>query len=223
MSKTTMLLATALTALAFAALPALASAGTPETHCPEGAASCTIQIVGGAANLTRTANSLKVECSTMTGTGTMGTTGGSITLTFHGCTDSLIKGPCGTSSSGTGTILTTILPYDNIYTTDNKTSPGLLLTPSAGTSHITTVKCLDGHHTLTGNGFIGSINAPACGNSAGSLTVGFTQSSPGHQTHKQVTGTGTVFDLEEGGSTAALVASFTVKAANGGSISLTCV
>jgi hypothetical protein len=226
MSKKMMLLATALTALAFAALPAVASAGTPETHCSGSPSpTCEIEISGGAAELTRTANALKIQCSSMTGTGVMSTTGGSIALTFHGCKESLFKTTCSTSStSAPGTIVVTNLPYDNIYTTDNKTSPGVLVTPTASTSHFASFTCINGSHTVSGNGVIGSLSAPKCGEAAASLTLGFTQASQGHQTHKQITGTGTIYDLEEGGSTAAQVGSGTVKVTGGtpGSISVTC-
>jgi len=46
MSKKLMLLAAALTALAFAALLAVASGGEPQAHCPNGAASCSFTITG---------------------------------------------------------------------------------------------------------------------------------------------------------------------------------
>jgi hypothetical protein len=223
MSKKMMLLATALTALAFAALPAVASAGTPETHCPGGSPTCNISIASSTSSeLSRTANSQGIACSSFSGSGVMGTTGGSMALTFHGCKETLFKSSCGTSAAGTGTIIFTSLPYDNIYTTDNKTSPGMLVTPAAGSSHFTSFKCLDGTHTVSGNGLIGSLSAPACGGSSASLTLSFTQASKGHQTHKQITGTGTVFDLEESGSTAAQSGTGTVQATGGGEFTITC-
>jgi hypothetical protein len=222
MSKKMMLLATALAALAFAALPAVASAGTPETHCPGGVASCNITITGGKAELSKTSTSLKVICSSSSGSGVMGTKGGSIALTFHGCGDNLFGLPCTSSGSSSGTIKTTTLPYDNIYTTDNKSTPGVLITPAAGSSHFASFSCAAGLNVVSGNGVIGSLSTPGCGGSAASLTLGFTQSSNGHQTHKQVTGTGTIFDLTSESSTAAQVGSGTVSVVGGGNVSVTC-
>jgi hypothetical protein len=223
MNKKMMLLATALTALAFAALPAVASAGTPETHCPGGSASCAIEISGGISEWTRTSNSLHIECTGLAGTGTMGTTGGTIVLSFSGCKEEFF-GKCGTVSSGSGVITTTTLPYDNVYTADNKTSPGVLITPAAGTSHLMTFKCGDGTHVVSGNGLIGSLSAPFCGSSAATLGLSFSQSSKGHQTHRQITGTGAIFDLTDNFSLSTFGTNTapTVKVAGGGSISLTC-
>lgn len=222
MGKKMLLLATARTALAFAALPAAASAGTPETHCPGGAASCNIEFTGGMAELTETnVNNTKVICSSSTGSGVMGTSGGTITLTFHGCTEVLLHFKCSSAGQAEGTVKLTTLPYDNIYTTDNKSSPGFLITPTLGTSHYGSSGCWKGG-SLSGNGLIVSLTGVGCGESRFSLTLASAQSSKGHPVHKQVTGTGVIYDLTSGGNTSSFDALVGFKATGGGSISLTC-
>jgi hypothetical protein len=228
MNKKMMLLATALTALAFAALPAVASAGTPQTHCPTVSGShCTFSGTSSSfVELSRTANSLKIHCSQTTTTGTMTTSGGSVQFLYHGCTDNLFGLPATTSGQSSGTITTTLLPYDNIYTGDNKTAPGVLITPGAGTSHFASYSFAPGATVVSGNGVIGTLTSPGCGGTAASVALSFTQSSNGHQTHKQITGTGTIFDLTAtvGGaaSTFAQVRNGTA-AITGGSVTVTCV
>src|SRR5690242_16396911 len=209
----------------------MASAGTPQTHCPSVSGStCSFEgTTSTLVQLTITASSsLKVTCSQTTTTGTMGTTGGSVRFLFHECKEDLFGTKCTTAGQSTeGTITTTLLPYDNIYTTANKTSPGVLVTPAAGTSHFASFSCSGtGAITVSGNGVIGSLSAPACGGTAAAVTLGFTQSVSGHQTHKQITGTGTIFDLTSnsllGPSTAAQVGTGSASIV-GGSVTLTCV
>jgi hypothetical protein len=226
MSKKMMLLATALTALAFAALPAMASAGTPQTHCPSVSGS-TCSFSGTSSSfveLSRTANSLKIHCSQTTTSGTMSTSGGSVQFLFHGCTDNLFGLPATTSGQSSGTITTTLLSYDNIYATDDKTKPAVLITPNAG--HFASFSTAAGATVVSGNGVIGTLTSPGCGATAASVALSFTQSSNGHQAHKQSTGTGTIFDLTGtvagAASTSAQVGSGTA-AITGGSVTVTCV
>lgn len=223
MSKKLMMLAAgALTALAFAALPAVASAGTPQVHCPEKKATCSFTIAGVNPELKRT-DGLQVGCSSVTGSGVLNTTGATgVSMTFHGCKETIFNTACTTSGQSSGTIKTGTLSADNIYTTDNKTSPGILMTPPAG-GHFATFSCIDGTHTIDGPGIIGSLTAPACGGSAGSATLNFGQSSNGHQTHKQITGTGAIFDLTDGGTTASMVGTGTITPSPAGTLSITCV
>ncbi|HYH53191.1 MAG TPA: hypothetical protein VD761_03590 [Solirubrobacterales bacterium] len=223
MKQKLMLLATgALTALAFAALPAAASAGTPEVHCPNGAASCAISIAGGHSELTKTNSFVKVTCTSTTGTGSLNTTGGTIQLTFHGCKESVFGTSCTTAGQSSGTIKTTVLPVDNRYVTAGKTAPGVLITPASGSSHFATFNCIDGTHVVTGNGVMGILTT-GCASPQAALKLKFSQSSAGHQLHKQVTGSGTIFDLHEGANTAAMVAEGSVTPTGGGSFTVTCV
>ena len=234
MSKKMMLLATALAALAFAALPAVASAGTPQTHCPTVSGStCTFEGTSSSVvHLTVTISSaLSVTCTQTTTTGTMGTSGGSAQFVFHGCFESLFGTSCTTAGQSTGTIVTTLLPYDNIYPTDNdKSKPGVLITPNSSISpnHFASFSCPgSGSITVSGNGVIGTLTKPVCGATGPEITLDFEQSVSGHQKHKQITGTGTIFDLTSstpfGPSTAAQIAEGSAKIAGGGSVTVTCV
>ena len=88
-----------------------------------------------------------------------------------------------------------------------------------------TFKCGDGTHVVSGNGLIGSLTAPFCNGTATTLTLSFSQSSKGHQTHRQITGTGAIFDLTDNFSLSTFGpnAAPMVKVAGGGGISVTCV
>jgi hypothetical protein len=223
MSKKMMLLATALTALAFAALPAVASAGEPQTHCTDLAASCVFTVHGekGALN---TAGAGSVNCSTTTGSGTMGTTTGTMTLLYHGCTESVFGSACTTSPEASGTIKTTPLIYHNIYVSAGKSSPGVLVTPNATSGVFAHFVCAGGlvTKTITGNGLVGTLISPKCGGDSNVFEFAFEQSAAGTQKHMQITGAGTLFDLKDGSNTGSLVA--TAKATlTSTTASLTCV
>jgi hypothetical protein len=220
--KKLMLLALAVVSAAMFALPAVAAAGSPETDCPGGAATCSFTSSGGASSLT-TANGTTVNCTSNTGSGSYTSkTGGTIGLTFNGCKESVFGTSCGTS----GVIKTNTAPFDNVYTADNKTSPGVLVTQPAGGT-FANFSCGGGLLTVnvTGN-VVGSLESPSCGSEAELWPLNFTQSAHGNQTLKQVTATGTSFDLVShlnvgGTQTSAMVATGTVKFS--GKAKLTCV
>jgi len=226
MSKKMMLLATALTALAFAALPAVASAGTPQIHCPSGS-TCSATLSGGHGELTKTGGFASVTCTSTTGTATIGTEGGTMQLLFHGCKDSVFGAACTTSGQTSGTITTKVLPYDNTYLTAGKTVPGVLVTPEGGGGPekfgtFATFSCIDGNHTVTGNGVMGRLET-GCNSPQASLPIQFEQTQAGHQTHKQITGTGAIYDLTDGSATAAMNTTGTATATGGGNFTITCV
>jgi hypothetical protein len=210
-------------ALAFGVLPAASSAGAPQIHCPNSAPSCSITITGGSMEVSTTGGfNNKLFCQSLTGTGTLTTTGGAIEVSFLGCKDNLTGWPCATPGGG-GAITTTVLPFDNIYSGDNKLSPGVLLTPSVGTSHFLTFNCLSLTYTVVGNGWIGSLTGPECGGSGATLAASFSWSMFGHQTLKQVTGTGTIFDMSNGANTFAIRGSMSITTSEGGKFTVTCV
>jgi len=223
MSKKLMLLAAgALTALAIAALPAVASAGTPQTHCPNGAASCSFTVSAPPSELWTTSG-IGFKCTSVTGAGAMNTTGGSLQLSFNGCAETVFGTECHSSGQPNGTITMTALRYDNTYVTDGKTVPGVLVTPNSG--HFATFWCLGTTQKseFSGNGVIARLTSPACGASSNTYGLVFEQSAKGHQTHRQITGTGTIFDLATNGTTTSLeslTATLTIVA---GAASLTCL
>jgi len=230
MSKKLMVLAAgALAALAFTALPSIASAGEFEHHCTTTggvAQPCTLTIEGGAAELVNTAGE-GISCTSVTGTGSASTTGttGAALLTFKGCRENItiFKFTC-TSTGTAGEIKTNELVSHNIYIDPSKTTPGLLLT---GVN--VTFNCAGfAKKTVTGN-VIGHLTSPNCSSAVTSMGISFEKSSNGNQKYKQVTTTGTIFDLisnndTEGGVylTSSQAGTGTIKTAAGQHIRLTC-
>jgi hypothetical protein len=197
MNKKLMLLAAgALTALAFAALPAIASAGEYNADCELGAGkTCTGSVAGINAVLTNTKNET-VSCSNAGGTATQvgGTSTGTLELDFTGCkeTTTIFKFSCNSAGKPAGTITTGPLVSHLVNLADPPATktPGLLITNSNVTFECTGFA----KKTVTGN-ILGDITNPQCGVFAASHAASFTQASNGHQTFKQVTGTGTIQDL----------------------------
>jgi hypothetical protein len=206
MNKKLMLLAAgALTALAFAALPALASAGEFVSTCETGAGKvCTGSILGGNATLTDDSGSVlgKIKCASTTGTATAtgGSTTGTVELTFAGCEDELFGGKCfNVGLQAEGKITTNTMISHNVYV-EGTTTKGALLT---GTNVTFTCPTAGVTKTVTGN-IIGEITNPQCGTAASTHTIAFTTKSPipanpaSEQKWTQVTTTGAIFDLTSG-------------------------
>ncbi len=202
MSKKIMLLALAAVSAAMFALPAVASA-TPN-HIDK---VTTFSIHGGEGNLSTT-DGKTVTCTTTTGNGTfITTTVGTMNLTFHGCSTVVLgfKVNCtSTNPAGgtTGTIKTTPLGVDLI--TIDGGGNGVLVTPppSAAFAHFA---CAGVNFTVEGNGVIGTLTSPACDGSSDTATVDFNRAAGiqhGHQEHRFYTGVS--YDLNSGGSTAAM-------------------
>ena len=116
------MLAAALTVLAFAALPAIASA-TPHMDLP---ANKHFVVSGGTALLTGATAS---HCESVTGTGEFDETGetGHIELAFHECTEQVFGSSCTTPGEPEGTIKTTELPF-HLKTTTGDQTPAMLIT-----------------------------------------------------------------------------------------------
>jgi len=226
MNRTTMLLVTALSALAFAVLPGAAFAGTPLTHCDDAGSTC-FHFDEGKTSTISTTSGLTVTCTSLSGSGTMGTTGGTIQLTLNGCKESVFGSNCNSTGQASGTILTTALSYDNTYVTDKSVFepqplPGVLITP-AEKEHFMTFTCAGGisKNEITGNGVMARLTTPACGATASQFVLSFAITAHGQQKYRQITATGTSFDLKDNGTTAALAAEVTAKVPAG--VVLTCV
>jgi hypothetical protein len=211
-----MLLALAAVSAAMFSLPAAASAGAPEIEC--GTVACGAFTAHGNTGTLASTNGLAVECTASTATGNYASkTIATIKFTFTGCRDEIFNVPCSNTATS-GKVETTTVEIRNIYTTDNKTTPGILIRPDV--VHFATFTC-GFKFEVTGNGIIGSLTSPTCGKSATSYTLSFSQASKGHQTHKQITGTGTIFDLSTNGNTSSMSGTGTVTF--GSSATLTCV
>jgi len=213
-----LMITAALSALSLVALPAVASAGTPQIHCPNGAPSCNINFAATHTELQMTNTFAPITCTSISGSGRLDTTSGSLQLLFHGCKDTIFGIECGTTT-------TTSLPFDLRYLTVGKTVPGFLLTPNptgSGT-HFMNLGCAG---IITGNGVMGRLSA-GCTSPQTSLGLVFEIGSNGHQTHKQITGTGAIYDLTAesiaGPTTFAINTIATVTLAAGGNFTVTCV
>lgn len=191
MKKLTILMAGALAVLAFAALPAVATAGEFTADCEGGAASCSANITGGVATLTNTANE-KIECSTSEGTATQNNASstGTVSLTFKGCKEKVsgLNFACNSAEAASGVIKTGALTSHLIFI--DPETPGVLLTAVN-----VTFSCASFFKkTVTGN-IIGHWTTPHCNEFNEKHEVSFEQSSAGNQKYTQITTTGTVFDL----------------------------
>jgi hypothetical protein len=197
MSKKLMLLAAGiLSALAFTALPSVASAGTSTLHCAK--LPCTGTVTGGVAKLSTTPGGKTVECTSITGNTTqpaLTSTTGTAQLTFHECRER--TSGFGFSCTGTGQPTRTI--QTNVMTTDfvrletvAPFTPGVLMT---GVS--VTFTCAGFQNfTVTGN-VIGELEEAStkCGVATKTLKLSFVATSHGQQKWKKVTTAGTEFDL----------------------------
>ena len=195
MTKKLMLLATGvLTALAFAALPAVASAGEYTADCENGAATCSGSVVGGEAELRNDAGE-GIHCKTVGGTATVtnGSSTGTLSLVFKTCTETIT--PFGFSCNNTGVageIKTGSMVTHLIYLEPNKTTPGIKVTlPAAGV----TFNCAGFAKKLVTGKVIGHISNPNCGTFQASHTADFAESATGVQRWMQATTSGETTDL----------------------------
>jgi hypothetical protein len=183
-------------ALAFAALPAVASAGEPEIHC--GGAVCgKFTSTSGPTSLSTTSGTT-VNCASSKGTGEYTTkTTGNMQLTFHECkTPTFFNTACTTPGQPSGTIVTANSVFHNIYESTDKSTPGVLITSPTGGVPYTTFTCAGFLHVeVTGN-IIGDLEFPACGASSKEFKLDFVATAHGQQKYKQVTTTGPIWDLD---------------------------
>jgi hypothetical protein len=214
MKNKMMLLALGLLALVFAAMPAVASAGSPEIDSASLnlGKSLSFTSSGGTSEL-KANNEPTVTCTSNHGSGryTSKTTG-ELTLTFTGCT-SLFGLECHSAGQANGIIVTATSVFHNVYLTDAKTTPGVLVTQPTSSAY-TTFACAGFGPTVTVRGnVIGHLTSPKCGATSSTGTLSFTATN-GVQTYRQSTATGTVYNLtyETGTSGTQVAASETATA-----------
>ncbi|HVD39626.1 MAG TPA: hypothetical protein VNC16_01295 [Solirubrobacterales bacterium] len=230
MNKKLMLLAAAaLSALAFAAVPTVASAGEYEAHCEKAGvvqATCNATISGGIAELSDT-NGLRIHCKTVGGTASFTTTTstGTASLQFKECTDAVFGLECNNQGTGTKQINTNAMVSHLVNIEPSPgTTPGVLMT---GVN--VTFTCAFGiRKTVTGN-VIGHLEEPAtvCNKAVTSLKLNFEKIANGQQQFKQVTTTGTIFDLISSADpgeylTSAQTGTGTVSITEGKTVKITC-
>jgi hypothetical protein len=233
MSKKMMVLAMAVACAALFALPAAASAQS--WHNSSSGAASAFSVTGSGGNLTTPSNT--VTCTKTTGSGSFSTTtGGTVSLLFEGCT---AAGFAACNSPGqTGGKIAVHNSFDAIEPTKGSSSitPGVLLTPSSSEEHTAGsgkkffVEFSCGFFfssKVYGNGVIGTIHSPdpSCGVPSKTFGLNFESSAAG--TQKDLTWTGTTYDLisrlnnEAGDSTASLDGTATMHFASSQTITCT--
>lgn len=226
MKNKMMLLALGLLALVFAAMPAVASAGAWEIDSKS--LPLTFKTAGEHSEL-RATNEPTITCTSNHGSGeyTSKTTG-NFELTFTGCTGNLglLHPECHTSGQASGVITTAKSEFHNIYLTDGKTTPGILVTPPTSGVFATIICAGFSNIEVKGNGVVGDLESPKCGASSTTGTLNFTATGA-VQTYKQNTATGTLYNLTsttEGGGSAVEAAEVAKGTATyGESVTVTCV
>jgi hypothetical protein len=198
MNRKLMLLASGvLAALAFAALPALASAGEYEAHC-EGAKECVGTITGGHAELRNDAGQ-SITCTITEGDTSFKTTSttGTANLTFKECREQItfFHFKCNTPGLGAGHISVQGLVYHLVNLEPSpQTVPGIKFT-----NVNVTFECAGfANKTVTGS-VVGEILNPAsvCNQTVSTTSVKFAEASgaTGTQKYMQITTSGTKTDL----------------------------
>lgn len=220
MSKKPMVLALAAVTAAMLALPAVTFAGNWHLEPPGGTTGPNMTITGGAWTISTVGNTLSIKGTTVLGSATYNagsTTTGTISaesagikggIKFTGVTS--LGFPCASPGQPAGTVLTTPLAF-HLEKIDTET-PGFLITPNGGglePKHFTTFTCAGISLTLRGNGLFGHVTNKCSEETEKGVAVFQTTGVAGQQKYKQVTTTGTTFDLEassDGGTTWATAA-----------------
>lgn len=223
----------AVSALAFAALPAIASATTP-----------TVDFTNAKFKGTFGTSSLKTATSTITcGTtaekpnhvtgefeGVSPSKTGKITLTFTGCKNGSINCQSGAT---TGEINVGPLPFHVVYITEDVKggemfvkTPGVLITPKEG-GDFATFKCSLITITVTGNGVLGHLEKPECEKGASkTFALSFEEDAEKAEQTYQKTTTEGPFDLKAdigtSTETASQVGTAEAEFEGGGTGELTC-
>jgi hypothetical protein len=190
--KKSLLLALAVVSAAMLAVPALASAQS--AHIDK---TSTFSVTGGATTLATTSG-VTTAGTSVSGSGTFTTTtGGTLELIFGGVAEEIFGTKCGSTFNGhaenSGVVTAKNLTFSLIMLATNK--PGILIKPPAG-GIFAHFKCLGIETTVTGNGILGTITAPACGVASSTATLKIRSTSNGHQEHKLYTGVS--YDLDTG-------------------------
>jgi hypothetical protein len=185
----------AMTAVAFAALAPQAAAATPEIDPVTGGFPIAALASTGAGQLTTAAGSA-VTCTTGGGSGqvTSSTTGeGSYTL--QGCQLTGLGAACTSPGQTSGTIKLETMVMHLVYLDEKHTKPGVLATPPASGVFAKFTCALFYNVEIKGNGVLGEITTPKCGEAASKSTALLQTVAAGTQKYTQVEETGTVYDL----------------------------
>ena len=202
MSKKIILLALAAASVAACSLSATAMAAEEDVPLHIVPQLVGAKPIDGEGTATLTSGFGSVVCTSASGTATFeNSTTGTLEQTLKGCT--LGSSNCTTSGQATGVVTTASLPFHLVTVKDTptgETGPGILVTTNLGSFASFTCGFLG--FNVGGNGLIGTITKPNCGNEAFEATIKFSSSSTGVQTHRTVVGTLTEYSLETSASSA---------------------
>jgi len=187
MSKKIILLALAVASLAAFALAASALAAEEDEALhvvpkPSGA----LKVDGEGEAILSGAFVNPIKCTASSGTAEFTTTTtGTFQQTFTGCKQGAVE--CEQTGQPKGTIKTEVLQFHLVTVVHEHNAaisgPGILVTPNAGV--FAKFTC-ENANTVGGNGLVGTITKPKCGESSTEATVQFTSPSAGKQTHTTV-------------------------------------
>jgi hypothetical protein len=172
-------------------LPAAATAGEPKIDPANGAFPVPLVAAGGTLELRY--SGVKITCTNYKASGkfTSATTG-NIETSFENCT---IPGPenvsCNTVGLPSGTITFSESVFHLVYLTDSKLVPGVLITPPA--SGVFASSSCTGE--IKGTGYMGRLESPGCGGKSSSFAFTYELDAEGRQKYRQITGTGSSYNL----------------------------
>ena len=172
----------------------VAAAGEPQVTCTGGA--CGSFTTHSSKVVLSTNAGTTVTCSSSSGSGKYTTrTTGEISLTLNFChTPTFFNTACTSPARISGQIATGAMVFHNVYLTISKVVPGILITqPAIGP--IATFTCAGFLHVELSGNVIGRLTSPVCGASSSILELSLNAPAHGQQEYKQVTLTGTKFDL----------------------------
>lgn len=193
----------ALAAAAVAALPATAVAGEPQIDPANGKFPVPFFATGGMLELRL--GGLGIACSNYKAAGEVtSATTGTIESTFEKCQ---VPGGIACTSPGqpAGTIKFGKSVFHLVYLTDAKTVPGVLVTPPTG-GVFGTSTCTG---EIKGTGYMGQLESPACNTKSKTFSFSYEIDAEGKQKYRQVTGTGTSYNMLAGATEVALVSTNT--------------
>jgi hypothetical protein len=218
MSKKIMVLTLSMVCAAMFALPAAVSASL--SHISNGTETFTLSGKDHPAQLSSTSGTT-ISCTEVGGSGKFETTTtGTVQLTFgptcttilFGVTDhcqSLAQGAPHNFATSTGIVRSTTLPFHLV--TEDSGHQAILLTPNAsGAFAHWECETIFGNieFTITGNGLLGEITTPACGNRGKTMTIDFI--SPAHGLQALTKVTGVTYNLKKGEEVAAQTGEATI-------------
>ena len=189
-------------ALAFAALPALASAGY---HIDDNnGVGFTVHGEAGEEPILLTGtdgeeNTIELSCETVTGNGNFtDNKKGTLQLHFQGCAEQTVAGfACNSEGQGEGEITTTQLAFE-LVTADHpgEKDHAVLIKPHEG-SHFASFECFIIGAELTGNGIIGTVESPETNRPSNTAAIVFQKDAenPHTQTHRFLVGDETEYGL----------------------------